>query len=75
MGWNSWDCFGTTVTEAQVEAQATFMADHLASHGWRYVVVDIQWYEPGAQGHAYRKDAELCLDEYGRLVPAPNRFP
>lgn len=22
MGWNSWDCFGTTVTEEQTKAQA-----------------------------------------------------
>ena len=21
MGWNSWDCFGTTITEAQAKAQ------------------------------------------------------
>ena len=26
MGWNSWDCFATTVTEAQTKAQADFMA-------------------------------------------------
>lgn len=75
MGWNSWDCFATTVTEAQVLAQADFMAEHLAAYGWQYIVVDIQWYEPGAQSHAYRADAELVLDEHGRLWPAPNRFP
>jgi hypothetical protein len=46
MGWNSWDCFGTTVTEAQVRAQADFMAAKLKAHGWQYIVVDIQWYEP-----------------------------
>ena len=23
MGWNSWDCFGTTVTEAEVKANPT----------------------------------------------------
>ena len=22
MGWNSWDCFGTTLTEAQAKLQA-----------------------------------------------------
>ena len=29
MGWNSWDGFATTVTEAQTRAQADFMAAHL----------------------------------------------
>jgi hypothetical protein len=75
MGWNSWDAFGTTVTEAQVKAQADFMAEHLLPHGWRILTVDIQWYEPGASGHTYRADAPLVMDEWGRLLPAPNRFP
>ena len=75
MGWNSWDCFGTTVTEAQVRAQADFMAAKLKAHGWQYIVVDIQWYEPHAESHSYRKDAVLTLDGYGRLLPAPNKFP
>ena len=75
MGWNSWDCFAATVTEAQTKAQADFMAAHLQRFGWEYVVVDIQWYEPGATGFDYRQDAVLTLDEFGRLLPAPNRFP
>src|SRR5215467_1008093 len=49
MGWNSWDCFATTVTEAQAKAQADVMAEQLARYGWQYLVVDIQWYEPGAK--------------------------
>ena len=75
MGWNSWDCFGTTVTETQVKAQADFMAAKLQAHGWQNIVVDIQWYEPAAQSHAYRPNAVLTLDAFGRLQPAPNRFP
>jgi alpha-galactosidase len=75
MGWNSWDCFATTVTEAQTKAQADFMAAKLKAHGWQYIVVDIQWYEPGAKSYDYRKDAPLTMDGFGRLLPAPNRFP
>jgi alpha-galactosidase len=75
MGWNSWDSFGTTLTEAQARQQADFMAEHLLPHGWRLLTVDIQWYEPGASGHAYRPDAPLVMDRWGRLLPAPNRFP
>ena len=75
MGWNSWDSYGTTVREDQVKANADVMARDLAKHGWRYVVVDIQWYEPNAQGHDYAPGAKLAIDEYGRLIPAVNRFP
>ena len=75
MGWNSWDCFATTITETQVKAQADAMAEKLKSHGWQYIVVDAQWFEPGANGFNYRKDASFSLDEFGRLLPATNRFP
>src|SRR6266487_619531 len=75
MGWNSWDCYGPTVTEAEVKANADYLAQNLAAFGWKYVVVDIQWYEPLAQAHGYRPNAELVMDSYGRLLPAPNRFP
>jgi hypothetical protein len=75
MGWNSWDGFATTVTEAQTRAQADFMAANLHRHGWEYIVVDIQWYEPNATGFDYRKNAKLEMDEYGRLMPATNKFP
>jgi alpha-galactosidase len=75
MGWNSWDSFGTTVREDQVKAIADVMARDLAQYGWKYVVVDIQWYAPGAEGHDYKPGAPLVMDEYGRLMPAVNRFP
>ena len=75
MGWNSWDAFATTVTEAQTRAHADFMAARLRRYGWQYVVVDIQWYEPEAKGYDYRKGAKLLMDEWGRLWPAVNRFP
>ena len=75
MGWNSWDCYGTTVTEAEVKANADYMAKHLKPHGWQYVVVDIQWSEPNAKAHGYRPDAELAMDGYGRLIPRREPLP
>src|SRR5260370_20954418 len=75
MGWNSWDSYGTTVREEQVKANADAMSRDLASHGWQYIVVDIQLYEPNAQGHDYAPGAKLAMDQYGRLQPALNRFP
>jgi alpha-galactosidase len=75
MGWNSWDSFGTTVTEDEVKANADYMAKNLKSHGWQYIVVDIQWSEQHPKTHGYRPNADLAMDRYGRLIPAPNRFP
>lgn len=75
MGWNSWDCYGPAVDEATVRKNAEFMAEHLKQYGWEYVVVDIQWSEPTASTHEYHPFAELCMDEYSRLIPAENRFP
>jgi alpha-galactosidase len=75
MGWNSWDCFATTVTEAQAREQVDSMTAQLAPYGWQYLTIDIQWYEPEAKSFEYRKNATLSMDEFGRLWPATNRFP
>lgn len=75
MGWNSWDSFGTGVTEAEVKANADYMAAKLAKSGWQYIVVDIQWSEANPKSHGYRPNTELVMDANGRLLPAPNRFP
>ncbi|MDN4484452.1 alpha-galactosidase [Demequina lignilytica] len=75
MGWNSWDCFGTTVTEDEVLANARIMAERLLPSGWDTVVVDIAWYDPTARSHGYNAGALLSLDAHGRQLPAPNRFP
>lgn len=75
MGWNSWDCYGAAVTEDIVRQNAEFMAKNLKKYGWEYITVDIQWSAPDAKTHDYEPFAELCMDEYSRLIPAENRFP
>ncbi len=75
MGWNSWDCYGASVREDEVRANAEYMAKNLKQYGWEYVVVDIQWYEPAAVSADYNPGAELIMDEFSRLMPAVNRFP
>lgn len=75
MGWNSWDCWGAAVTEETVRKNAEFMAKNLKEFGWEYVVVDIQWSGANAQNNEYIPFQKLCMDEYGRLIPAVNRFP
>lgn len=76
MGWNSWDCYGPTVTENEVKANADYMALKLKEFGWEYVVIDIRWYIENDKAHGYNEtDAIYVMDEYGRLLPSPVRFP
>ena len=76
MGWNSWDVYGSSVTEAEVKANADYMAQNLKSLGWQYVTVDIRWTDQAPGSHSYNlTNPILTLDDYGRFLPAPNRFP
>ena len=76
MGWNSWDCYGPTVVESEVKANADYMADHLKDFGWQYIVVDIRWYVANDKSGGYNeKDPVYNIDSYGRFIPAVNRFP
>jgi hypothetical protein len=74
MGWNSWDCYATTIDEQTALANAAVMAEKLLPHGYQVFTIDAQWYEPLASGFEYRKNAELAMDQWGRLIPAINRF-
>ena len=75
MGWNSWDCYGAAVTEETVRKNADYMAKYMKDCGWEYIVVDIQWASATAVNHEYQPFSALDMDEYGRLIPAVNRFP
>ena len=76
MGWNSYDTYGSSVTEDEFLANATYVKEHLRDVGYQYVVVDFRWsdataanYDPNGIG------GPLHADAFGRLIPAPNRFP
>jgi alpha-galactosidase len=75
MGWNSWDGYGTTVKEADVKANAKWLAEHLKSSGWQYVVVDMEWFVTNPIPEGNSKTSQFTLDGYGRYTPALNRFP
>jgi alpha-galactosidase len=72
MGWNSWDSYGLTVTEAEFKANVSWLHEHLQPLGWRYVVVDEGWYlrAPGQKGAAQG----FVMDDDGRYLVADNRF-
>lgn len=79
MGWNSYDYYDTTVNEAQIKANADYMAVHLKEFGWEYIIVDIEWYSNDAgtmrDRFQYIPFGDVEMDAYGRLQPAPGRFP
>lgn len=82
MGWNSWDCLGWAANENEVREAAGYMAKNLRHLGYEYIVIDMLWY-----GDAEASDFEAfvhetipvkpnyAMDQYGRLLPDPVKFP
>lgn len=75
MGWNSYDAYGTTINEAQFRAAALAIAQHLSRLGWKYVVIDMEWFVSNPTPAGNSKNSQYSIDEFGRYVPAANRFP
>ena len=44
MGWNSFDCFGLSLTEAQAKEQAEAQVKLLKPFGWNVFVIDHLYY-------------------------------
>ncbi len=82
MGWNSWDSFGWTVNEAQVRANADYMAENLKHLGYEYIVIDQMWYgdEEASDFEAFVHETiptepNYSINEYGVLQPDTVKFP
>ncbi len=44
MGWNSWNCWGLSVSQEKVyDAAKAFVEKGLADHGWTYINIDDGW--------------------------------
>ena len=44
MGWNSWNCWGLSVSDQRVKSSANAMiSSGLANHGWNYINIDDGW--------------------------------
>ena len=77
MGWNSYNCFGGNVTEAEVKANTDYMAEKLKQYGWEYIVVDFLWYcddQTSSEKFSNRRPHQY-IDEYGRLIPSVKLHP
>jgi alpha-galactosidase len=75
MGWNSWDSYGLTVTEAQFRANADVVAAKLKAFGWQYVVVDEGWYLRNPESASTPGALAYTFNAQGQYSPALNRFP
>ncbi len=76
MGWNSYDTYGSSVTEDEFLTNAAYVKEKLLPHGYQYVVVDYRWADATAANYKTSGiGGPLHADAFGRLIPAPNRFP
>lgn len=87
MGWNSYNCYGAAVTDKEVKNNTDYMSVKLKPYGWEYIVVDYCWFYPhppkSIQNNPpqFRLKADnapvpwLAMDEWGRLLPDPGKFP
>jgi hypothetical protein len=75
MGWNSYNAYGTTITEAQFRANALQLSQDLSRYGWRYAVIDAEWFVLNPTPSGNSKESVFAFDGYGRYIPAVNRFP
>ncbi|HEX3083143.1 MAG TPA: glycoside hydrolase family 27 protein, partial [Pyrinomonadaceae bacterium] len=75
MGWNSWDSYSRTLDEKSIKANALWLAHNLKRFGWEYVVVDEGWYLANLDPRGDARQARFQMDEFGRYVPVPARFP
>ncbi|HXS12832.1 MAG TPA: glycoside hydrolase family 27 protein [Acidobacteriaceae bacterium] len=75
MGWNSWDAYGLTITEAQFRSNVAVLHDKLLPFGWRYAVIDEGWFFENPQDRPKPETLRYAIDAHGRYVPVPARFP
>jgi hypothetical protein len=75
MGWNSWDAYGLTITEEQFRGNVKVEANELKSFGWNYAVIDEGWFFFNPEDRPRPDTLHYAIDEYGRYVPVPARFP
>ena len=84
MGWNSYDAFNFSVTEAEFKANVDTIAKKYLQYGWNYAVVDWCWSFPGMGTQATPNQGwtgtgsvttKLNMDAYGRPMPDTVRHP
>jgi alpha-galactosidase len=74
MGWNSWNCWATSVNQDKVvRAARAMVASGLADHGWTYINIDDSWQgdrsemEHALRGNDKFPDIKALCEEVHRL--------
>jgi hypothetical protein len=75
MGWNSWDAYGLTITEAQFRQNADVLAKSLKPFGYTLAVIDEGWFLKNPLQHETPDQLGYEIDANGRYIPVPERFP
>jgi hypothetical protein len=91
MGWNSYDAYHGAITEEQFRPVVDILAKKYLPFGYEYAVIDYCWFNPGPVGwnpihwrpfpvnQTWNEDGSfsphLAMDQFGRFLPALNRFP
>ena len=75
MGWNSWDSWGSSITEAEFRETVQAIHQHLQPYGWQYAVIDEGWYAQHPENSEKDLPRGLVISGDGRYMPAVNRFP
>lgn len=80
MGFNTFDGYGWSVTEEEFRRNVIFCDKELKPYGYTYMTLDFMWSTPGRDNRDNPDQNEdftpwRNMDRYGRLIPAPDRFP
>jgi alpha-galactosidase len=75
LGWNSWNIWGSSVTQEKVKAAADAMVSTgLINHGWTYINIDDYWERNDRRATNDPTLGGPGRDADGKIVPNP-RFP
>jgi hypothetical protein len=75
MGWNSWDSYGLTITEAQFRDNVRVLDDSLKQFGWNYALIDEGWFLRNPEEISHPDHLLYTIDSNGRYIPVADRFP
>lgn len=74
-GWNSYDSYSWIISQKKFLQNARLVSHRLKQHGYEYVVVDFLWFRSKKHGAHVDSSGFDVIDEWGRLVPDPHRWP
>ena len=79
-GWNSFDCYLTTINEEQTLVNLEQFLRKLKPAGYEYFCLDAAWYADGDAEldedlRRLGQNRKMHIDEFGRFIPSPVNFP